>query len=608
MSAEKPLSEYLDGAVRHYASLFKLPSYQKIVLLLIFTCIAGGLLSTLLIFPDLDGLFDGFFLGLALFFTTLLSDGMVSMLVLKNDLVYDLRRIAALSLVCWITWFLFIFTGAITARFSHFNWWVRLSLLGFSAVLIFRLTVLTSTSNLKSNIKVLIASSLQPILCLIPLIVFWKKAEYLFNLYFFLFFPFSITVSIFSSFFFIFFLNRLGENTLGISSIEFFKAFLLNWVIGLKAPFESFLEKLGEKRDVEVSLLKFDSSKPKAVIAVPSVHPGPFKNIGSSLLPSMLKTGLEKTLKCVACVPHGLLGHEFDLASQSQNEKVINNVVNLARFGAHEEAKATPFIEVSNGLATVCCQIFGKTAFLSFTLAPKTTEDFPQELGLFVCKEARKHGLNCCIIVNAHNSVNGAVDISETLPVLKKVAANCLAKASFQRQLPFEVGAATVFPNEFNLQDGMGPGGITAIVVKVDQQKTAYIVIDGNNMVSGLRERILSTVRSLGVEKGEVFTTDTHSVSAVVLGERGYHPVGEVINHEKLIKHVKEAVNAAISNLEPVKSGCRQITISGVTVIGEKLLGKLCVLIDKTVQRARKIVIPVFAFTGLILMLFLLLV
>jgi putative membrane protein len=368
------------------------------------------------------------------------------------------------------------------------------------------------------------------------------------------------------------------------------------------------LEKLGEKRDIEISLIKFGSSKPKAVIAVPSIHPGPFKNIGSSLLPSMLKTGLEETLKCVACVPHGLLGHEFDLASQSQNEKVINNVVDLARFDTYEEAEATPFIEVSNGLATVCSQIFGKTAFLSFTLAPKTTEDFPQELGLFVCNEARKYGLNCCIIVNAHNSVDGAVDISDTLTVLKKVAAKCLARASSQRQFPFEVGAATVFPNEFNLEDGMGPGGITALVVKVNEQKTAYIVIDGNNMVSGLREKILSIVRSLGVEKGEVFTTDTHSVSAVVLGERGYHPVGEVINHEKLIKYVKEAVNAAISNLEPVKSACRQITISEVTVIGEELLEKLCLLIDKTVQRARKIVVPIFAFTGLILMLFLLLV
>ena len=110
------------------------------------------------------------------------------------------------------------------------------------------------------------------------------------------------------------------------------------------------------------------------------------------------------------------------------------------------------------------------------------------------------------------------------------------------------------------------------------------------------------------MEAGEVFTTDTHSVNAVVLGERGYHPIGEVINHEKLIKHVKNAVTTAISNLEPAKSACRRITISDITVIGEKLLEKLCFLVDKTIQRAKKIVVPIFAVTGLILMLFLLLV
>jgi len=608
VATEKSLNEYLDGAVKHYSSLFKLPSYRKIVLFLAFICIGGGLFSTLLIFTSFDGLLYGFLLGVSLFSTTVLSDCIVNAVVLKGDLIYDLRRTEALSLFCWVIWFLFIFLSAVIGSFFDFNWWIRLSLLGFSAVLISRSTIFAYTSNIKSKARLLTASILQPILCLIPFVALWTKIGYTFTPYFFLFLPFSIIVSLFSSYFFIFLLNRLSENTLGISSMELFKAFLLNWVIGLHAPFEEFLEKLGEKRDVEVSLIRFDSSKPKAVIAVPSVHPGPFKNVGSSLLPSMLKSSLEKELNCVACVPHGLLGHEFDLASQGQTEKVINSVLKSAVFDACEEAKATPFIEVSNGLATACCQIFGKTALLSFTFAPKTTEDFPQELGLFVCQEARKHGLDYCIIVNAHNSIDGTVNIDKTLDALKQVAVECLEKAASQKKSPFEIGAATVFPNEFSLQDGMGPGGITAVVVKVGEQKTAYIVIDGNNMISGLREKILSAVRSMSVEAGEVFTTDTHSVNAVILGERGYHPIGEVINHEKLIKHVKNAVTTAISNLEPAKSACRRITISDITVIGEKLLEKLCFLVDKTIQRAKKIVVPIFAVTGLILMLFLLLV
>jgi len=174
--------------------------------------------------------------------------------------------------------------------------------------------------------------------------------------------------------------------------------------------------------------------------------------------------------------------------------------------------------------------------------------------------------------------------------------------------LPFRVGAATVTPKEFSLEDGMGPGGITTVVVKVGEQKTAYVVIDGNNMVSGLRESILSALHSIGVDEGEVLTTDTHSVNALILSERGYHPIGEAIDHERLIGHIKEATLAAMSDLEPVKAACRSMTVPKVKVIGEKRLEALSLLTDKTFQKAKETVVPIFAASGLLLMLFLMFV
>jgi putative membrane protein len=419
-----------------------------------------------------------------------------------------------------------------------------------------------------------------------------------------LFLIFSTFVSVLSSFFFISLLNRVGDQTLKIPSLSLFKAFLLNWIVGLNAPFEEFLEKLGEEQDVKVSLMKFDASKPKAVIVVPFVHPGPFKNVGSSLLPSMLKTTLENKLNCIACVPHGLLGHELDLSSQIQNQKILNCVVESSNFKASEE-KATPFIKISNSLATTCCQVFGKFAFLSFTLAPKTTEDLPQELGLFVQGEAEKHELTHCAVVNAHNSINGTIDTQEALNALKATAAKCLEQAVSLRRLPFEVGAATVIPKGFSLKDGMGPGGITVIVVKVGEQKTAYVVIDGNNMVSGVREKILSTLKSMGINEGEVFTTDTHAVNAVILSGRGYHPIGEAINHEKLIGYIKETTLVAVSDLDRAKAAARSITIPNVKVIGEKKLETLCLLTGRVIRKAKKIAIPIFATSSILLMLFL---
>ncbi|MBE0519997.1 DUF2070 family protein [Candidatus Bathyarchaeota archaeon] len=597
MAVEDSLNQSMDKVVKRYSSLFRLPSYAKVLLLLALSCLSAGTLSAITLFPPFEALVNGLFLGFSVFIVNLIFDYVVSMLILGQDPIYDIRRTAALSLFCWGLWLLFILVGVAIGML------VRLCLLGFSAVLILRLIVFNSTSSTGFK-RLLAASLLQPFPCVIPFLLFWAEINYFLIS---LFIIFSTVVSVLSSFFFISLLNSVGEQTLKIPSLSLFKAFLLNWIVGLNAPFEEFLEKLGEEQDVKVSLIKFDASKPKAVIVVPFVHPGPFKNVGSSLLPSMLKTTLENELNCVACVPHGLLGHELDLSSQIQNQKILNRVVESSNFKA-TEAQATPFIKVSNGLATACCQIFGKFAFLSFTLAPKTTEDLPQELGLFVQGEAERHEITHCAVVNAHNSINGTISTQEALNALKATAAKCLEQTASLKRLPFEVGAATVMPKEFSLKDGMGPGGITVIVVKVGEQKTAYVVIDGNNMVSGLREKILSTLKSMGISESEVFTTDTHSVNAVILSKRGYHPIGEAIDHEKLIGYIKRATLAAVSDLERAKAGARSITVPNVKVIGEKKLETLCLLTDSVAQKAKKTVIPIFATAGLLLMLFLMFV
>jgi putative membrane protein len=198
--------------------------------------------------------------------------------------------------------------------------------------------------------------------------------------------------------------------------------------------------------------------------------------------------------------------------------------------------------------------------------------------------------------------------MQEVMSSLKEVAVKCLEKAISLKQLPFEVGAASVFPKEFRLEDGMGAGGITVVAVNVGAQKTAYVVIDGNNMVSGLREKILAALREIGFDDGEIFTTDTHSVNAIVLNARGYSPVGESIDHQKLVDHIKQAALTAVSNLESVKVACRSIMVQNVKVIGEKQLETLCLLIDRGLKRAKHIVVPIFAASGLLLMLLLLFV
>lgn len=606
--ATASLKQSMDLAIKHYASLFKLPTYKKVVLLQTLINVSGGLVAVALLRPDIEGAVNGFVLGVSLLVAGLIVDCAISKLLLGRDEIYDLRRTATLSLFSSGLWFFFILLGDIAAVFSsNPSWWVRLCLLGFSAMLIFRLIVFNSTSSMGYR-RLIWPSILQPLLSIVPFLVIWARIDYSISFQMYVFLIFALVVSMIASYAFLLLIDRVGRQSLGVPSLSLFRAFLLNWIVGLNGPFEGFLEKLGKDENVELSLLKFDSSKTKVAVVIPSVHPGPFKNIGSSFLPSLLKSSLENEFGCIACVPHGLFGHELDLASQAQNLKVVRQVTEAMNFKA-SDAKASPFVSVTNGLATACCQIFGDLGFLSITLAPKTTEDFPQELGLLVRQEAKKLGLTCCAVVNAHNSIEEMNDMPDSaLDSLRAVAVDCLRKAVTMRRMPFEVGAATVLPKEFGLREGMGAGGITIIMVKVGDQKTAYVVIDGNNMVSGLREEILSALHSIGVDVGESYTSDTHSVNALILGKRGYNPIGAATDHAKLIGHIKEAALVALSNLELVKAGYRSITVSNVRVIGEERLEALSLLTDRGLSEARKAIVLTSIVSGLLLMSFLLLV
>jgi putative membrane protein len=602
VATENSMNHSINKAVKHYASLFFLPTFKKALATVAVLCIGIVGLSTFALFPSIDGLINSLFFGISLFAVTILSDYVVSKIVL-HDPIYVLRRTVALSLFGWLFWLFLIILGVIFGVTFNSWWWIKLCLLGFAAVLTLRAVVFLATSSVGISRR-LLASLLQPLLCIVMFMVFWTRLAGINPLQILPFLLIAPIACYTSAFLFISIIDRLGQRVYGVPAMPIFRAFMLNWVVALNAPFEELLEKLGEDEDVEVSFLKFDSSKPKAAIIVPLVHPGPFKNIGSSLLPSMLKREFEKKFSCDACVPLGILGHELDLASQAQNHRIIDNVIASAEFEASAD-KATPFVKTTDGNVTVVCQVFGNTAFLSFTLAPKTTEDLPQELGRIVREEAEKCGLDCAVVVNAHNSIDDTEIMEEPLDALRAVASDCLKKAFSLPAKPFEVGAATVFPKEFSLTDGMGSGGITAVVVKVAEQKSAYVVIDGNNMISGLREKILSALASSGFDESEVFTTDTHAVSAVVLGRRGYHPVGEVMNHELLIGYITEAAKAAAASLESCRGGCKRLVVPKVRVIGQARLESLSLLVDTALKKAKQIVVPIFALEGLLLILLL---
>ena len=597
------LDEYISRAVKRYSSLFTLPSHVAIVILLGALCLLGGVLAIIPLQPSYDGFilsvtFGGIFLSF-----TLASDFVISRSSMKGDPIFNLRRCSALSLFSCLIWFGVIFLGTLISVFLETpNLWVKFFFLGFSGALMLRLLVFSTTSFTDFG-KMFFSSLLQPALCIIPIFFMGSVIGYGgLETQLPIFLLVSILIAVLTVFLFTYFLDRVGKKTLGIASSSLFKAFFANWTESLNAPLEAFFEKLGSEQNVRVSLLTFRANKRiKAAIIVPALHPGPFKNLGSSFLPSLIQTTLENKLQCVVSVPHGLVGHELDLSSQFQNQRVVEGILGSID-SLHNYSKATPFVRTRRNEATASCQMFGNCALLTLTIAPKSMEDLPQELDSFIVKEAEKLGLSA-LVIDAHNSIEGPFNVNEAVVSLRKASVASLRKALSYERSSFEVGAATVVPKEFTVEEGMGPGGISVIVTRVGDQKAAYVTIDGNNMMSGLRERILSELREIGFVDGEVLTTDTHTVCGVVRTARGYHPIGEVIDQSKLISYIRQAAVNALDNLGPAEASWRTEIIPNVNVIGEKRIEELCLVADRTAKQAKRLAVSLFSAASVLLIL-----
>ena len=603
LAAKESMNEHIDRTVKRYSALFSLPSHTTILIELFAACLFSGILiQTTLHMAQTYGLALGLALGSTFFALTLASDFIIHFSSAETDPVFDLRRCSALSVYSLLLWVVLITLGVLSDLFIP-GIWLRFFLLGFCAALALRLLVFSAVS-FAGLAKVAAYAALQPVLYMVSVIYTLSAVTTLdvgMSLVVFSFL--SVLVTVTATFVYMFSIDRVGLAVLGVGSFSVLKAFMATWTEDLNAPFERLFERFSQVSEIQVSALLFRNNKKvvKAIMIVPAFHPGPFKNIGSSGLPYTIQNEVENKIRnCIALVPHGLSGHNLDLATQAENQLVLERTLKLIEtsdFGTN----ATPSLYMKISGATVGCQIINSCALLTLTLAPETMEDLPPELNQMLINEAKNNGFPTAIAVDAHNSINGPFKIDEATKPLLEAAFASLQKASKLKAVDFQIGVARETPKEFGLKEGMGPGGIAVLVVKVGGQTTAYVTIDGNNMITGLREKILATLAEIGINEGEVFTTDTHVVNAVVLNARGYHPVGEAMNQDVLIDYVKRAARSALENLEPAEAAWATDIVSNVKVIGEQQIAAMSTLLDKAMKRARNLAILVFPFAAAVL-------
>jgi len=256
------------------------------------------------------------------------------------------------------------------------------------------------------------------------------------------------------------------------------------------------------------------------------------------------------------------------------------------------------------GSATATCQVFGKSALVTMTTAPLDTEDIDFEVGELLRKSARRlfKGL---AIVDAHNSLGQVTLMSQDkLNDLAQSAKLAMRSTKGVKVRSASVGVAHTKPRGLSLKDGMGLGGITVFWIKVGDESYAYVVFDSNNMASGMRERILSTLREMGVVDAEVMTSDTHMVNGLVSAKLGYYPIGAATDPEVILASVRKAAEEAKKSTEPVNASlaCSEVQ---VRTLGPSSLSQLTSFVLRTARLTFATLFPVVLVIAIVSLVFL---
>jgi len=321
----------------------------------------------------------------------------------------------------------------------------------------------------------------------------------------------------------------------------------------------------------------------KVTVALPTVHPGPFAALGSSDLPRKFSEKLGPSAGTVF-VPHTPCDHDLDLPGDEDVDRVVTATREvIASSLPSGPARGSPLVSPYPG-SFARAQLLGDVVLVLVTQAPAPTDDIAFSVADRIMLEVAQAGGPRVVLVDAHNSyVEGKGDILYGTPEAEKLGvdtkAAIRAAVAAAQDGTVEVGAAVRKGYSIG-QDGIGPEGFRALVVRAGGQTTGYVVIDGNNLLIGRRDPIVTALLER-VDVAEVLTTDNHVVHEV---DGGINPVGERYPLNGLIRESRAVLEEALRDLSPVTVRFGEKPVPEVTVLGPGYTARLLTSLGDTLS------------------------
>jgi len=367
-----------------------------------------------------------------------------------------------------------------------------------------------------------------------------------------------------------------GRN-LGYSPITVARAFIKTWFTGDPVKLEEAFSKYGKIEDLRTKILILNRVGGEPIVLIfPTLHFGPFRNIGSSRFIYHLEDALGTHVK--SFVFHTAGSHEHNLVSSEDSvelAKKLNVLINnyystLANLKMCEPMR----IKVRGWSAYV---LRGPTLTIVFLVnTEKGSDDLPHELWGYL--ESRLGDLLVTAVVDSHSFKGEKVsDLRELKGVINEVARKCRCEVGKDFMVGYGEGTIN------GKCTGVCHNVVKALTMNFSGRRYAIVYIYGNNMDGKYRVKLEEMIKKLGFVDVEIVTPDDHSCAAS-LTETPYDIVRE---EEEVTKAVLEAIREAVSNELKTYYSTLEAVIKNVKYVGHSIfnmakgLGKLGSLTER---------------------------
>jgi putative membrane protein len=291
------------------------------------------------------------------------------------------------------------------------------------------------------------------------------------------------------------------------------------------------------------------------------------------------RKGSKKGPKPFVMVPHSASTHDMNPSTSNQAIKLgaqARKMLDQVEYSPEATRFSRQGKEVS-----VCSQSFGDSLVVIHDPSSRPRDDLDQYIGKEVTKHARREGIDNALFIDAHNCIEpGSENVHHHTPAGESVvelSEMAIERSKASKRDPFKMGYA--HDKDFTVEGhSIGPAGIQVMVIEIGEQRTAYVLLDGNNIVSKVAEKIRKTLDI--VNRSVIMTTDNH-IANVTMG--GYNPIGMKIGTKELTRRVTAVVEQAIDDLEDCEAGGASDSVM-IRVFGPGATARMTATINSTMS------------------------